>query len=398
MATLLSALKFREASRDLRSLDDANWAELLPVCDRLHLTIPIRQNCEADLPLWVRSRIDRNILDYGKRFERFKSAYLEMADAFRDAGVEHIVLKGFSQCPDFVKDPSYRPQSDLDLFCPSESIRPAYDALSRLGYETVQGREHQVTDHLPAMMRKIPWEWRGDHFDPNLPIGIELHFRLWNDATTRLRLEGIDQFWARRVMRSYPFRFPALNRIDSVGYASLHVFHHLLVGELTPYHVYELAAFLHQNAANSQLWKAWRELHPCTLRRIEAVSSALATKWFNCSLPDEVENEIRGLPIAVRRWFLQYGDSPLKSWLSPNKDSLWLHLALLESVPDKARVFCQSLFPVRVPPATAVREWSWRTYFKFFVYAWSRIAYHVRSAPRTLWNGIYWWWSSKDFR
>jgi hypothetical protein len=396
VAALLGALKFHGADRaEIRALDDAGWRELLPLCDVMHLTISLRRSCGDDLPAWARSRIDQNIWDNQERFERIKAVYLEIASALEEVGADHLVLKGFAQSPDFVKHPSLRLQGDLDLFCPRESLALARDALYKLGYEPIPGLEHQPTDHLPAMMRKAPWEWRGNHFDPELPVGVDLHFRFWNDATTRLNLKGLDQFWSRRVRRHDPFSFPALSVLDSLGYAALHVFHHVHMGGLTPYHVYELASFLETNADNERLWKEWRDLHDSSLRRLEAVSFRLATGWFACRIPEEVRNEIDNLPAAVQRWFGRYADSPLSSLVRPNKDALWLHLSLLESSRDQRWVFYSSLLPVRVPPIQAVQRWSLLSHFKFIAYAISRLAYHLCQLPETLWKGVCWWASSK---
>jgi hypothetical protein len=336
----------------------------------MHLTIPLRLACGGHLPNWVQSRIDANVRDNSERFERIKADYLEMADALKDRGVEYLVLKGFSQSPDFVEDPRFRMQSDIDLFCPPASIFRARDALSKIGYEPDHGLEHQPTDHLPAMMRKSDWEWRGNAFDPEMPVSVELHFRFWNEATTRLYPRGMDQFWARRIERRIDsFNFPSLSRVDGLGYAALHVFHHLQLGGLIPYHVYELPHFLHTNADNEPFWKEWHDLHDDSLSRLQAVCFRLAAIWFGCRLPKEAEREIDRLPDAVHQWFLRYSDSPLGSLVHPNKGSLWLHLSMLESAQDKLWVFCDSLVPVRVPPARAVQRWSLRTHAKFLKHA-----------------------------
>jgi hypothetical protein len=396
LVAALAALKFHGAQREeLRLLDEAGWSEFLALCNRMRLTILLRQNCGDELPAWVRSRIDRNIRDNRERFERLKGAYFEIASALREVGAEHLVLKGFAQSPDFVKDPSLRMQGDLDLFCPPESIFPARDALSKLGYEVIHGREHQPTDHLPAMVRKTPWKYRGNPFDPEIPVVVDLHFRFWNDATTRLKIRGLDQFWIRRTRRRHNFPFPTLSTVDGLGYTALHVFHHLLMSGLTPYHVYELASFLDANADNEVFWKEWGYLHDRSLRRIEAVAFGLAAGWFACRIPEEVRKEIDDLPAAAQQWFHEYAHSPLASLLHPNKDALWLHLSLLESDRDKRMVFYGSLLPVRVPPRTAVQQWSWPSYVNFLAYAFSRLTYHLCSVPATLWKGLCWWWSTR---
>ena len=88
---------------------------------------------------WVRSQIDRNLADNAQRFERIKAVYCEFANALRDTGAEHLVVKGFAQSPDFVEHPRFRLQSDIDAYCPPESISRAREVLSRLGYEPLAG-------------------------------------------------------------------------------------------------------------------------------------------------------------------------------------------------------------------------------------------------------------------
>jgi Uncharacterised nucleotidyltransferase len=396
IAAALEALKFRGARPEmLRTLSDSEWQDLLSLSDPMHLTLSLGKICGDYLPGWVRERIGHNVSDNAKRFERIKGAYSEMAVALRDVGAEHLVLKGFAQSPDYVEDPRLRMQSDIDVFCPLESIFRSRDALSEIGYEPKQGLEHHPDDHLAPMMRKTDWEWRGNAFDPEMPLSVELHFRFWNQTTTRLNPKGLDRFWVRRIERRVEgVNLPTLSRVDGLGYSALHVFHHLQMGYLIPYHVYELAWFLENNADDEQFWKDWRDLHDDSLRRLEVVCFRLATEWFACRLPNEVAKEIDCLPNSIQQWFLKYADSPLNALINPNKDALWLHLSLLESRHAKILVFCESLLPVRVPPTKAVGRWSLRTYAKFLRHAASRLGYHLRILPLTLWGGLRWWWST----
>src|ERR1700730_917120 len=156
---VIAALKFRNPEREaLRKLDDSEWTQLLLFCDRMHLTILLGRTCPDDLPYSVRSRINQNISDNAERFERIKAVYSQVADTLHDVGVEHVVLKGFAQWPGFVDDPRLRMQSDIDLFCHPESVFRARDAISALGYKSLEGLEHVASDHLPPLVRKTDWE------------------------------------------------------------------------------------------------------------------------------------------------------------------------------------------------------------------------------------------------
>ena len=94
--------------------------------------------------------------------------------------VDFVALKGITQCDLFGIRPEDRAQSDIDLYCPRETVDAARDALIAAGYQPIAGLEAFPTDHLPALMRPTPWKWRGDFFDPEMPLAIELHFQFWN--------------------------------------------------------------------------------------------------------------------------------------------------------------------------------------------------------------------------
>ena len=174
---LLSALQFRgDDPEGLRSLDESEWRELLEFSDLAHLTLPLWRNCADVLPDWVRERIERNVSDNAKRFDNVNHVYLEVAKALDDVQVEYLVLKGFAQYPGYVEDPRLRMQSDIDLYCPEDGILRARDALLNLGYEPICGLERLPQDHLAPMIRKTGWKWRGNAFDPEMPLSIELHY------------------------------------------------------------------------------------------------------------------------------------------------------------------------------------------------------------------------------
>ena len=58
-----------------------------------------------------------------------------------------------------------RTQYDIDLYCPAEMIEALRQTALAMGYEALENRERFPTDHLPPMIRKTGWEWKGDYFD-----------------------------------------------------------------------------------------------------------------------------------------------------------------------------------------------------------------------------------------
>jgi MFS family permease len=413
IAAVLSALRF-SASRpeSLRTLTDSEWESLLSRWQIRRLMIPLRRTCGDALPEWVRSRIDLNLADNAQRFERIKLVYSDFANALRDTGAEHLVVKGFTHWPDFVEHPTFRLQSDLDVYCPPESSSRAREALSSLGYQPLAGAhgraDANLPDHLPTMVRNTGWKWRGNFYDPEMPISFEIHFRLWNEKLLRFGPKELEPFWLRRIERRLDdISFPALNPVDNLGYSALNVLRDALCGEVSVQLVYELARFLHINAENDEFWRSWRELHDDSLRGAEAVSFSLALHHFDCRLPGEVETEINRLPVATKLWFERYADSPLSSSFRENKDALWLHLSLIESRSDKRTVLLKRLFPTRIPSLDAPyiqnpvkdRQESFaetRKRLRYIGYLTSRVSTHLRVLPSTLWHGARLWWSSKE--
>lgn len=382
---ILEVLRFDKPPAPLPELTP----EDLAFADRQHLT-PLLSRFEVALA--NRAYVDGAAARNAIRMERFRAAYDEMADKF-----DHVVLKGFTHAPDFIDDIRLRAQYDLDLYAPAALHDQARDALLALGYEPIGSMEGLPMDHLPTMIRKTGWTWRGDYFDPDLPAGVEVHFRFWDAPTECIRAEGLDDFWNRREGHR-------LNSIDAMGYAALHLTRHLLRGNVRVFHVWELARFLHTHD-DREFWRTWQKQHARSLRQVEAIAFLLAKSWFGCKIADEAELEIGALPPAVHRWFELYAWSPLESNFHPNKDELWLHMSLLDSSADRFDVLMRRLFPTTRPgPVTALHlpedqvtgAIRVRRAMRNSGYIAGRAWFHTRTLVPTLMEGARWYFRSRS--
>lgn len=404
VAALLAALRFRGARPEaLAKLDDAEWRDLLPFCDLANLTLLLHEAGRDRMPDWVRSRIAENLADNAMRFERIGQAYTEIAQAFEAAGIEHVVVKGFSLAPGFVRSPRLRLQSDIDLLCPRESLSYARDALFSLGYEMDLALADLPADHWPPMIRRRGWQWRGNYFDPCMPPSVELHYCLWNEAIMRFPAPGVERFWERRVARQVEgLHFAGLCPADNLGYCALHALRDLLRNDWIVHRIYELARFLHLHAADAGLWTAWSEQHDDTLRSIEVIPISLAVSWFSCDIPEPVQAQLRRLPEPVRRWLGCFAASPLVRMFRPNKDEVWLHLSLLSSPRHRLPILRSALLPGRFPGLSrqGQDETKFRRVRKFrisqrharyILFALSRSGHHARALLSTCVSGIRWW-------
>ena len=325
------------ASRPPRfEFSDADWKAALYYLDRNQMAL-LARHCLGDaLPEAVRQRLDRDYAINRERHRRIQEIYAEVSHIFAARGLRWTMLKGLAGVEDYYADPASRVQYDLDLYCP-ELPEEAQAALIDAGFRAAAG-ESASTDHLPPVSRESGWKWRGDFFDPEIPIAIEVHFRLWDEDTERFGVPGLEHFWERR---SGDLFHPA----DALGYKALHLLRHLLRGEFRAAHLYEIAWFLDRHAGDRAFWTTWRALHAPELRRLETIAFELAHRWFEPRMPGELEP----LSAGIRGWLRDSWDAPLRSHFQPNKDELWLHLQLVTGARDQVRILRRRLLPGTLP-------------------------------------------------
>ncbi len=392
---VLNALRLRETPQ----LDAAGWVAALAFADRARVTLPLRAALNGSawdaVPPQARDRLDRNLADNLERRRRIEAAFAAIVARFETAGVEFLVLKGLSHGASFAPDPGLRVQYDLDFYCPSPGVARARDVLLDLGYEPLRGQDDFPVDHLPTMIRKTGWRWRGNYFDPDLPPSVDLHFRFWDAATERLAAPGVEKFWDRRVEQCLAGqRVFVLELPDQLGYAALHLLRHLLRGSLFLLHVYEIACFLRIHREDAAFWSRWRELHAPELRRLESIAFRLAQRYFGAPFPEAASSH----PV-VEAWLEKYAWSPVASDFRPNKHELYLHMSLLANRADRWRVLRRRLLPMRMPgpvdavhvpvEALSVRERLLKA-ARHAAYVLRRSLHHARLLLPTLW-GLWRW-------
>ncbi len=395
---VLAALDLRDPRRDaLSRLSEGEWRAALDYCDRSRLTLALRHAARDAMPPWVRERTDQNAAANLLRLAALEAKYREVAGWLQAAGVEFVALKGITHGALFGVGREIRMQYDIDLFCPRESVRGANAALLERGYRPMEGMESVPTDHLPALVPKNAWAWRGDFFDRDIPTPVEIHFRFWNEDLERLPAPGTEEFWGRRTTRpAAAIELPVLSPADALAFAALHLLKHVLRRSAHPFHVYELACLLESRAADAAFWGEWRTLHAPGLRRLEAVSFQLATAWFSCGLAPIAREEIEALPAATGAWFAEFAASPAGQLFHSSKDELWLHLSLLDSRRDRWRVAQRRLLPASLPPSmagyTPAGDTAYRRHARYLAHVAQRLRHHALALPLTALSGARWWW------
>jgi len=339
---VVRALDLTEPDRDgLHELGARDWETALDFLDRNQMTLVFGAACESELPDDVRARIAADREKNRQRLGNLRAEYESIRSTLAHDSVDHALLKGFSHGAEYLPRPELRPQYDLDLLVPPKKIEQASRAVQALGFESVTPQSGAPVDHLPPLVRKTGWEWRGDYFDPEIPPVVELHHRLWDAETEGFPAPGVETFWERR-------RDGYLDPVDRLAYAALHLLRHLLRGSVKLLHVYELAWFVHAEH-EERFWGRRAKLQSAELRQAQNFALALAAAWFQPRLPPPLIGELSALPPRIQTWFEEYRWAPLEAQFHPVKSEIWLHLELLDSRSKRRRAIRRKLLPATLP-------------------------------------------------
>ena len=396
---LIHALRFNESNvRFLKELDSDEWQHLLNLCDRMQITLLMGCLARAQLPASISSRIGKNYRDNATRFDRLQTALTQIGSSLDDRLIDFTILKGFTHASSFVGDPLLRSQGDIDLWCQGTSVFEAQSALIDLGYRSI-GRSKGR--HLDPMVREQSWQWRGDYYDPELPIPVDLHYKLWDEEMEHIAGPAEAEMWDRRSAFTLPNGRVAyqLGLQDSLAFAALHFMMHLLHGDMRLQRAWEIAYFL-QSRHDDRFWRKWKDVYSDDVRQLQVVTFAMVHEWFGGMLPNRIEEERERLPADLNLWIEHYVWSPVESLFKTNKDELWLNLALLRSKKVKSQVFVRRLLPLHAinlgPVNLEAAALNRDVIAARFGLQWKRTLHHTWVIPHTCFGAIRWWWRRQE--
>ncbi|HEX4005802.1 MAG TPA: nucleotidyltransferase family protein [Acidobacteriaceae bacterium] len=359
-AAVVAALQLQGGSAEaLLAIDDPGWKKVLAYCDRMQLTLPLAVRSSREFPWWVSERLTGNLALTARRFLRAQATYREAAAALGAADIPHVVLKGFTQAPDFVRAPQWRTQSDIDLYTDREHIEAATGALEAIGYESSGPPEiYRLADHVPTLTRYRGWKPGATPFDLEMPLAFDLHYCLWNSAVSLIELPEVDEFWNRRVERRLgDFSFTALSGVDHLGYFALHVLRELFAGGRVLHHALELANFLHARADDQAFWGEWQTVHSPRLRQLQAISLTLAAAIYSSRVPDAVREQLEKLPPAVGAWIETCGGDLMATSFRRSRDGRLLQCLVADSAATRRKLLWKAFAPGAIASA---RSLAWR--------------------------------------
>ncbi len=343
----------------LRSEED--WQHGLKLTDTagltLHLLARLKERHDFErLPISVQHYMEQTFHDNKARLSQISEEFLEFNRLLQSKGIPYLSLKGLLLYPDFVDRLEHRVQYDHDFLVAQEDLHRALQVFTDLGYTPLEPSERMVVDHLPTLVKKTGWIWRGNLYDSDIPRAVELHFRLWSPDFDLISISSLDWIWEDPTQNDFHgLTVPSLSREHTLLYVLLHSFRHLLRSDLRLSHLYELSYFLHRFSEDRSFWDNFLLAAsgcPQTLKAT-ALMFGLARHCFGGTLSPSLQAMIDNhLSPACDLWIRRYGKGEAIHCYRRSKNAIFLHLDFVESYASRWILIRRKLIPRHLPLAS----------------------------------------------
>ncbi len=307
---ITSSLCVADSVWDADTASRADWVRLADHADAHSLT-PILYSTWADrIPQSIRDRFARAYRDNEIRNTHIKNELLEIHHLLDQAGVPHILLKGWSLIERLYPDPAQRVLYDHDFLVPENCAQIGHEALRNAGFRPLPAKDQWIEKHLPSLWRNDDYKWDGYLFDPNYPRPVELHLQLWETHWRGLDVHPLPDPFARaqtRIIAGEPMQ--VLSDEDTVIHLAMHFAGHLIEREARLNQLLDLARFVNQSLSLD--WDLiLQNANAANVTRFVYASLFLAHKIFRSSLPSESvwKNFALQTPPTFRDWLNEYGE------------------------------------------------------------------------------------------
>jgi hypothetical protein len=348
-------------SSDWLSAHEAAWESGLGFTDSAGLSLHLRDRLMrrkdfGRLPASIQTELEQRHHDNVQRARDMAEEFVELNRQLQSSDIRYLNLKGLLLAPDFVEPLESRAQYDYDFLVKKEDLQRGYSLFLQHGYSALHSTQELAADHLPPLIQKSGWQWRGNYFDPAIPRGVELHFQLWDSDFELLPIQTLDKVWERSCSRPFgSIAAPTLSREDTLLYVTLHAFRHLLRNDLRLSHLYEIAFFLQRTSEEERFWKDFilRVSQCSNTTKMVATTFELAKSLFRPALYPPVRQFIAAhLPATAASWVHAYGRTGAVHCYRKSRNALLLHLGLLNDNGQRWALVWQRLLPRHLPLPT----------------------------------------------
>src|SRR5271167_245768 len=291
----LDAFGVRDWRRSLHWLDASGLA--LYFLDRVK-----SYGLEESVPLEAIARLETRLADNKQRTAGLFDEFRRINQAFQDAGLGYVNLKGFTLVPDYCPDPSLRCQFDLDFLVSSADGHRCREILEAFGY-AITGRNDNVLE-FKAGSTQVPSIHNLYKTRPQR--SLEVHFV----CTTRNGF-GLEEGPLARS-RNHAWSgavFPRLSDTDMFLAQARHLFRHVRSEWTRISWLLEFKTFVVSRRADADFWHQVHSQATATMNGTLSIGVGirLATEAFGDFAPGAlIEWSVDTIPTPVRLWLECY--------------------------------------------------------------------------------------------
>ncbi len=293
--------------------DNLAWDVLLNHVDGHTLTPALYAAWKAkgllpQVPENYRIRLEVAYQDNAKRQMAVRAELLEIHQLLTNAGVEHVVLKGWPLAERLYANPAERLLRDHDLLVPESSLATGYNALLAAGFRPLPGDDSAVDKHARPVWRNDGYQWNGYLFDPEYPRPVELHLRLWDAQWRGLEVRELPDLWADarvRTVAGAPMRM--LSNEKTFVHLAMHYAGHLIEREARLSQLLDVALYI--KLTHTLDWQRMLTVADESLYRFIYASLLLAERIFGAPQPPaEIWQALEAAtPVPFRQWLQAEG-------------------------------------------------------------------------------------------
>jgi hypothetical protein len=412
---IIGCLQLSGASYDFGQMarfSPLDWERTMGWIDRAGLTLYLAERLRACgatdvLPPRVLDRFERNLADNRCRVDHLLYETGCINEKLDQAGVEYVVIKGFSLWPEFCGNPYFRTQSDLDYMVARQSLRSAQNVLLDFGYEARRSSAVQFEFERP--LQRVPSQFDSPFKLQTTPT-VELHLGLWEDVGHHVPLDEPAFTLHNPNLKEWGgLRFPVLSEEDVLLLQLLHAFQHLLSYWLKLSWLLEIGCFIEKRRRDALFWKRFIQRLESAPRLAEfsTIALELTANVFSAPMPEVAQHWRQFLRPSACLWLDNYGHSWALGERPPHKSKAFpdSKLSLFiggEYIPDRRarrNSVRHGLLPWKIPgrqPSTVfaeIKNQPWSRVQALWVdstFTIQRLSFHAAAGMRYLWEYPRW--------
>jgi hypothetical protein len=302
------------------------------------------------LPRAICERLAQAYADNAQRNVHIRQELREIHQILSEAGVPHLILKGWSLIEALYPDPAQRVLYDHDFLVPAGQADLGQRALQAAGFRPLPAKDAWVEKHLPALWRNDGYHWDGYLFDPLYPRPVELHLRLWEQGWRGLDVRQPPDPWTdARIETIAGAPMPRLSDENTLIHLAMHFAVHLVEREARLNQLLDLARFV-QQAADLDWDLILRRAAQARVSRFVYASLFLAHRIFGSPLPaiDIWQRLTTATPPAWRVWLAEHGAADILTADFRRRDKgqdYRLTFLAAQSMVERLGIMCFAVLP-----------------------------------------------------